>query len=54
MSAIHGAAQRGDEGEVTRLLDEDPALLERLKIGKTPLIVAAEHGQVGVMTRYLL
>jgi hypothetical protein len=50
MEGIHGAAQRGDEEEVTRLLDGDPTLLERRNdMGKTPLVLAAEHGQLGVV-----
>jgi ankyrin repeat protein len=50
MEGIHGAAQRGNEGEVTRLLDGDPTLLERRDDeGYTVLTVAAEHGQLGVM-----
>jgi ankyrin repeat protein len=50
MEGIHGAAQRGDEGEVIRLLDEDPTLLERGNdLWETPLVVAAKHGQLGVV-----
>jgi ankyrin repeat protein len=54
MEEIHSAARRGDEGEVTRLLDADPTLIETDDIdGETPLVVAAEHGQLGV-TRLLV
>jgi ankyrin repeat protein len=49
MEGIHSAAQEGNEGEVTRLLDGDPTLLERGDDqDETPLVVAAEHGQLGV------
>jgi ankyrin repeat protein len=49
MEGIHRAAQEGNEGEVTRLLDEDPTLLERHDDeGETPLAVAAARGQLGV------
>jgi ankyrin repeat protein len=44
------AVQEGNEGEVARLLDEDPALLEKGgRGGLTPYLLAAEQGQLGVM-----
>jgi ankyrin repeat protein len=50
MEDIVRAVQEGNEEELIRLLDADPALLERsTNMGKTPLSVAAEHGQLGVM-----
>jgi hypothetical protein len=50
MEGIFRAAERGNEGEVTRLLDADPTLLERrTNMRKRPLVVAAEHGQLGVV-----
>jgi ankyrin repeat protein len=48
MEDIFRAVQEGNEGEVIRLLDKDPALLEGRDKRKTPLVVAAEHGQLGV------
>jgi ankyrin repeat protein len=49
MEGIHGAVQEGNEGEVARLLDGDPTMLERRdNKGETPLVVAAEHGQLEV------
>jgi ankyrin repeat protein len=52
MEGIHGAAKEGNEGEVTRLLDADPTLLQRPNdMGEAPLVVAAEHGQLGVVTQ---
>jgi hypothetical protein len=45
----------GNEEEVIRLLDADPDLLEReFDVGHRPLTSAAWHGQLGVVTRYLL
>jgi ankyrin repeat protein len=49
MEDIFRAVQEGNEGEVIRLLDKDPALLEGRDKRKTPLVVAAEHGQLGVV-----
>jgi ankyrin repeat protein len=50
MEDIFRAVEEGNEGEVTRLLDGDPALLERMDIMRNrPLTEAARHGQLGVM-----
>jgi ankyrin repeat protein len=44
------AVEEGNEGEVARLLDEDPALLEKAgHEGVTAYLLAAKHGQLGVM-----
>jgi ankyrin repeat protein len=49
-SLLFKAVKQGNEGEVTRLLDRDPALLEKAgHRGVTPILLAAEHGQLGVM-----
>jgi ankyrin repeat protein len=49
-SLFFQAVKEGNEGEVARLLDEDPALLEKADHdGLTPYLLAAEHGQLGVM-----
>jgi serine/threonine-protein phosphatase 6 regulatory ankyrin repeat subunit B len=49
-SVFFRAVKEGDEGEVARLLDEDPALLEKAgHEGFTPFLLAAMHGQLGVM-----
>jgi ankyrin repeat protein len=50
MGDIFRAAGEGDEREVKRLLDADPALLEReTNGGYRPLTVAAHCGQLGVL-----
>jgi ankyrin repeat protein len=52
MEAFFGALKEGNEPEVTRLLDEDPSLLERVVHRGTrrrPLAVAARYGQLGVV-----
>jgi ankyrin repeat protein len=50
VSLFFKAVEEGNEGEVARLLDEDPALLEKADHeGLTPFLLAAEHGQLGVM-----
>jgi hypothetical protein len=56
MEDIFIAAGEGNEEEVIRLLDADPALLEmeEIDIGDRPLTVAARYRQLGVVTRYLL
>jgi hypothetical protein len=55
MGDIFEAAVEGNVEEVIRLLDSDPALLEREEDrGDTPLATAAWCGQFGVVTRYLL
>jgi ankyrin repeat protein len=44
------AVKKGHEGQVTRLLNADLTLLEKAATdGKTPLAVAAEHGQLGMV-----
>jgi ankyrin repeat protein len=49
-SLFFKAVEEGNEGEVARLLDDDPALLEKADHkGVTPFLLAAEHGQLGVM-----
>jgi ankyrin repeat protein len=49
-SVFFKAVKEGNEGEVARLLDDDPALLEKADHeGFTPFLLAAEHGQLGVM-----
>jgi ankyrin repeat protein len=54
MEEIFRAAREGNEGEVIRLLDADPTLLEREDDdGDRLLAVAAWHGQLGV-TRLLI
>jgi ankyrin repeat protein len=51
MEDIFRAVQEGNEGEVTRLLDADPTMLQRPNdMGEMPLVVAAEHGHLGVVT----
>jgi hypothetical protein len=55
MGDIYGAVWDGNEEEVTRLLDADPTLLDwQDGDGNRPLTMAAEHGHLGVVTRYLL
>jgi ankyrin repeat protein len=50
MGDIFRAAREGNEGEVLRLLDADPALLERVdQHGDRPLIGAAAYGQLEVV-----
>jgi ankyrin repeat protein len=47
---IFTAAREGNGGEVKRLLDADPTLLERVDVdGDRPLIVAASYGQLEVV-----
>jgi ankyrin repeat protein len=49
-SPFFRAVKEGNEGEVARLLDENPALLEKTgHEGLTPYLLAAMHGQLGVM-----
>jgi ankyrin repeat protein len=49
-SLLCKAVKEGNEGEVARLLDEDPALLEKTGHGGwTPLLLATGHGQLRVM-----
>jgi ankyrin len=49
-SLFFKAIKEGNEGEVARLLDGDPALLEKAgRGGLTPYLLAAKHGQLGVM-----
>jgi hypothetical protein len=43
------AAGTGDEGEVARLLDEDPSLLDGREDYEPPILVAAESGHLGVV-----
>jgi serine/threonine-protein phosphatase 6 regulatory ankyrin repeat subunit B len=50
MGDIFGAVEEGNEGEVMRLLDADPALLEREDDGDRPLAMAAWNGHLGVVT----
>jgi hypothetical protein len=56
MGDIFRAVREGNEEEVIRLLDADPALLENREgdDGERPLTWAALYGQLGVTTRYLL
>jgi ankyrin repeat protein len=50
MGDIFRATEEGNEGEVIRLLDADPALLERENDdGDRPLAVAGLSGQLGVV-----
>lgn len=50
MEAIFEALKEGDETAVTRLLDEEPELLEMADdVGNLPLTVAARHGQLGAV-----
>jgi ankyrin repeat protein len=54
MGDIFRAAGEGNEGEVIRLLDADPTLLEREDDdGDRPLAVAALSGRLGVTTRLI-
>ncbi len=54
MEAIHSAALDGRLGEVNRLLEEDPGLLNaRDFYGRTTLIVAAWRGHDAVVARLL-
>lgn len=47
------AAREGDEGVVSRLLGTNPELLETAnKRGDVPLMVAVEHGQLGVYSSW--
>jgi ankyrin repeat protein len=49
MEEFSTALREGDEGTVLRLVDADPALLERaVHAGNRPLAVAAEYGHLGV------
>jgi ankyrin repeat protein len=49
-SLFFQAVMEGNEGEVARLLDDDPALLEKEgHAGVTPFLLAARHGQLGVV-----
>jgi ankyrin repeat protein len=48
-SLLFQAVKEGNEGEVARLLDDDPALLEKADEGLTAYLLAAMHGQLGVM-----
>jgi ankyrin repeat protein len=48
-SLFFKAVKEGNEGGMARLLDQDPALLEKEDEGLTPYLLAAEHGQLGVM-----
>jgi serine/threonine-protein phosphatase 6 regulatory ankyrin repeat subunit A/serine/threonine-protein phosphatase 6 regulatory ankyrin repeat subunit B len=49
-SLLFQAVKEGNEGEVARLLDDDPALLEKAgHEGVTAFLLAAMHGQLGVM-----
>jgi ankyrin repeat protein len=49
MGDIFRAVEEGNEEEVIRLLDADPALLEREDDGGVrPLVLAAQHEQLGV------
>jgi ankyrin repeat protein len=49
MDGLLEAAKEGNEHVVSKLLDEDPTLLEKAGHGgKTPLTMAAKHGQLGV------
>jgi cytohesin len=49
MGDIFRAAEEGNEEEVKRLLDTDPALLEREDVGENrPLVLAAHYGHLGV------
>jgi serine/threonine-protein phosphatase 6 regulatory ankyrin repeat subunit B len=49
-SLFFKAVKEGNEGEVARLLDDDPSLLEKVDHeGLTPYLLAAAHGQLGVM-----
>jgi hypothetical protein len=55
MEEILRAAREGNEGEVVRLLDADPALLEDgARYAERPLVTAATGGHSGIVTRYLL
>jgi ankyrin repeat protein len=50
MGDIFRAVEEGNEEEVIRLLDADPALLERVdQNGDMPLAGAAHHGHLGVV-----
>jgi ankyrin repeat protein len=50
MEALMQAVGKGEEGTIVRLLDEDPALLERVdKDGHRPLTRAAAHGRLQVV-----
>jgi len=51
---IHNAARSGDVGVVTRLLDDDPTLIEALdEHDWYPIHVAAEYGNT-VVVRLLI
>jgi ankyrin repeat protein len=51
MELFFRAVERGDEEEVSRRLDAEPALLQKMKgfSGLKPVAVAAQAGQLGVV-----
>jgi ankyrin repeat protein len=50
MEIFFKAVRKGDEGEVTKLLDADPGLLEKPNDqGARPLVVAAGNRQLGLV-----
>jgi ankyrin repeat protein len=54
MGEIFTAAREGNEGYLIELLDADPTLLEREDyIRRRPLVLAAEHGHLGLVTHLI-
>lgn len=51
VEALFALTEAGDTEELTRLLDENPELLDEQHVdtGATPLISGAQHGHVGVV-----